>query len=108
VSALCGFAAVKKTVYFVHSVKLGSLRVTAAKIFKNANKTAHFAPKTNLVARCACYINKMCQPWRLGGIILLLIVMLMLISPFTFHFAASPIPPVFYFLCVALLPKLSG
>ncbi len=38
-----------------------SLRFGLTKILKNTNKTAHFAPKTNLVARCVCYINKMCM-----------------------------------------------
>jgi len=29
-------------------------------IIKNPNKSAYFTPKTNLVARCTSYVNKMC------------------------------------------------
>jgi hypothetical protein len=42
------------------AAKARSLRVVTAKKFKLPNKTTHFGPKTNLVARCASYINKMC------------------------------------------------
>jgi hypothetical protein len=38
-----------------------SFTLAKQKIFENPNKSADFALKTNLVARCKSYVNEMCR-----------------------------------------------
>ena len=51
-SVLRSFRTKEDQTHLVHTAK--------TKNPQNANKTVHFSPKTNLVARCASYANKMC------------------------------------------------